>query len=193
MLDRYTLSNVYFRHLHACIHHLRNICRTWLADNHSTTAKTFSPSSNIVHRLITTHSTKDDYLINSTCGSVKPKPRCIPDSRQIHEPLIKPCNTVHVSAFNVRTLKHTGQQAVTLYRLTVDMFCVSETRMADDTRTELTAPLVSDRFWLRCPSDALANSSWLTGVGIVISARAEATPQEYRWIPINCRPCATRL
>ena len=100
-----------------------------------------------------------------------------------------------MAAFNVRTLKQAGQQAalaLTLDSLGVDVCCVSETRIQDSSViTELTAPSVSSRFWLRTSGDPEAAATGSAEVGIVLSSRAEGCLLD--WIPVNSRLCAVPL
>ena len=100
-----------------------------------------------------------------------------------------------MAAFNVRTLKQTSQQAalaLTLDSVGVDVCYVSETGIQDSSViTELTAPLVSSRFWLRTSGDPEAAAAGSSGVGIVLSSIAEGCLLD--WIPFNSRLCAVRL
>ena len=109
--------------------------------------------------------------------------------------LIKPRSSVHIAAFNVRTLKQMGQQAAlvrTLDTLTIDVCCVSETRIQDPTTVvELTAPDVTSHYRLRTSGSPESAAAGQGGVGIVLSSRAEASLTD--WIPVSSRLCAVRL
>ena len=110
------------------------------------------------------------------------------------KPLITSRSTANVAAFNVRTLRQMGQQAalaLTLDKLRVDICCVSETRLGEVPRTEISAPTLRSRYWLRCSSDQSAVTTGQAGVGVVLSAKAEASLID--WIPLNSRLCAVRL
>ena len=110
------------------------------------------------------------------------------------KPFITSRSTANIAAFNVRTLRQIGQQAalaLTLDKLRVDICCVSETRLGELPRTEISAPTLSSRYWLRCSSDQAAVTSGQAGVGVVLSAKAEASLID--WIPLNSRLCAVRL
>ena len=73
----------------------------------------------------------------------------------------------------------------------MDICCISETKLYETSRVQLTAPAVSAHFWLRCSGDASAVATGQAGVGIVLSSTAEASLLE--WIPVNSRLCAVRL
>jgi hypothetical protein len=102
---------------------------------------------------------------------------------------------VHLAAFNVRTLKQAGQQAAlarTLDSLCIDVCCISETRIQDEsTVIELTAPSLSSYFRLRTSGNPEAATAGNAGVGIVLSQRAEESLLD--WIPVDSRLCAVRL
>ncbi|CAH8658448.1 unnamed protein product [Schistosoma rodhaini] len=112
--------------------------------------------------------------------------------------LLKPRSKLHVGAFNVRTLCQIGQQASlakTLESRTIDVCCVSETRIQDPSVViHLTSPRQNGqptKYTLRVSGDPLASSRGLAGVGIALSTRAEQALLE--WIPVNSRLCAVRL
>ena len=110
------------------------------------------------------------------------------------EPFITSRSTANIAGLNVRTLRQIGQQAalaLNLDKLRVDICCVSETRLGELPRTEIGAPTLSSRYWLRCSSDQAAITSGQAGVGVVLSAKAEASLID--WIPLNSRLCAVRL
>ena len=103
-------------------------------------------------------------------------------------------HSFNLGAFNVRTLKQIGQQAAlatTLDHFNIDICCVSETRLYDSSRREITAPALSKKFWLRCSGDSAAADIGQAGVGVALSPKAEASLIE--WIPVNSRLCAVRL
>ena len=112
--------------------------------------------------------------------------------------LLKPRSKLHIGAFNVRTLCQIGQQASlakTLESRTIDVCCVSETRIQDPSVViHLTSPRQNGqptKYTLRVSGDPLASSRGLAGVGIALSTRAEQALLE--WIPVNSRLCAVRL
>ncbi|VDP01928.1 unnamed protein product, partial [Schistosoma mattheei] len=111
---------------------------------------------------------------------------------------MKPRSKLHIGAFNVRTLCQIGQQASlarTLESHTIDVCCVSETRIQDPSVViHLTSPRQDEepaRYTLRVSGDAMASSRELAGVGIALSMRAEQALLE--WIHVNSRLCAVRL
>ncbi|VDP57609.1 unnamed protein product [Schistosoma margrebowiei] len=112
--------------------------------------------------------------------------------------LLKSRSTLHIGAFNVRTLCQIGQQASlakTLEYRTIDVCCASETRIQDPSVViHLTSPLQNGeptRYILRVSDEAMASSRGQAGVGIALSMRAEQALLE--WIPVNSRLCAVRL
>ncbi|VDP40026.1 unnamed protein product [Schistosoma curassoni] len=112
--------------------------------------------------------------------------------------LLKPRSKLHIGAFNVRTLCQIGQQASlarTLESRTIDVCCVSETRIQDPSVViHLTSPRQHGeptRYTLRVSGDLPASSRGLAGVGIALSMRAEQALLE--WIPVNSRLCPVRL
>lgn len=109
--------------------------------------------------------------------------------------VFRPRSPIYLGAFNVRTLMQAGQQAalaLTLDSLNIDVCCVSETRIQDATTyTDLTAPSLRSSYRLRTSGDPRSQDAGYAGVGIALSARAEAALIE--WIPVNSRLCAVRL
>jgi len=109
--------------------------------------------------------------------------------------IFKPRSSIYLGAFNVRTLMQAGQQAalaLTLDSLNIDVCCVSETRIQDPTTyIDLTAPALRSSYRLRTSGDPRSQEAGYAGVGIALSARAEAALVE--WIPVNSRLCAVRL
>ncbi|MGL5799640.1 MAG: endonuclease/exonuclease/phosphatase family protein, partial [Plesiomonas sp.] len=94
----------------------------------------------------------------------------------------------------MRSLKQIGQQAalaLTLDNLKLDVCCISETRLGAVPRMELTAPYILNEYWIRCSSDQPATTAGMSGVGVALGARAEASLLD--WIPVNSRLCAVRL
>ncbi|GAA56555.1 hypothetical protein CLF_111095 [Clonorchis sinensis] len=100
---------------------------------------------------------------------------------------IKPRRPVYLASFSVRTLKQAGQQAtlvLTLDSLGIDVCCVSETRIQDEsTVVELAAPSFSTRFRLRTPGHPEAAAAECAGVDIVLSHRMEGTMLD--WITVD--------
>ncbi|CAH8627016.1 unnamed protein product [Schistosoma rodhaini] len=92
---------------------------------------------------------------------------------------------------------HIRQQiglAMSLEGLNVDVCCLSETRIQDSNEVlQIRSPSVASKslFHVRLSRDPVASSSGLAGVGVALSARAEAALID--WIPINSRLCAVRL
>ncbi|KER32056.1 hypothetical protein T265_01833 [Opisthorchis viverrini] len=109
--------------------------------------------------------------------------------------VLKPRRPVYLAAFNVCTLKQTGQKAAlapTPESLGIDVCCVSETTIQDaSTVIELTAPSVSTRFRVRTSGDPEAAAAGCAGVGIVLSHRVEVSLLD--WMPVDSRLCAVRL
>ncbi|VDP74480.1 unnamed protein product, partial [Schistosoma curassoni] len=104
--------------------------------------------------------------------------------------LLKPRSKLHIGAFNVRTLCQIGQQASlarTLESRTIDICCVSETRIQDPSVViHLTSPRrngESTRYTLRVSGDPTASSRGLAEVGIALSMKAEQAL--LGWIPVN--------
>ncbi|KER23541.1 hypothetical protein T265_08585 [Opisthorchis viverrini] len=111
-----------------------------------------------------------------------------PAEKGISKSIFKP-HSVYLAAFNVRTLKQAGQLAalaLTLDSLGIDVCCVSETRIQDEsTVIELTAPLVSTFFRLRTSGDQEADAARCAAIGIFLSQRAE--------VSVDSRLCAVCL
>lgn len=90
-----------------------------------------------------------------------------------------------------------GQQAAlarTLETLSIDICCLSETRLQDASSVStLRSPSCDPgaTFSLRLSGDNAASSVGQAGVGIALSPRAEAALID--WIPVNSRMCAIRL
>ncbi|KAH9584754.1 hypothetical protein MS3_00006241 [Schistosoma haematobium] len=90
-----------------------------------------------------------------------------------------------------------GQQiglAMSLESLNIDVCCLSETRIQDSSEVlQIRSTSVTSKslFYVRLFRDPVASSSGLAGVGVTLSARAEAALVD--WIPINSRLCAVRL
>ena len=110
---------------------------------------------------------------------------------------LKPRTPFKLAYFNVRTLMQIGQQMgldMSLESLNVDVCCLSETRIQDSSEVlQIRSPSVASKslFHVRLSGDSVASSSGLAGVGVALSARAEAALID--WIPINSRLCAVRL
>ncbi|VDP77922.1 unnamed protein product [Schistosoma mattheei] len=96
-----------------------------------------------------------------------------------------------LAAFNVRTPMQVGQQielAMSLGSLNIDVCCLSETRIQDSGEVlQIRSPPVASKslFYVRLSEDPVASSSGLAGVGVALSARAEAALID--WIPITSR------
>ncbi|CAH8540670.1 unnamed protein product [Schistosoma guineensis] len=83
---------------------------------------------------------------------------------------------------------------MSLESLNIDVCCLSETRIQDSGEVlQIRSPSVTSKslFYVRLSGDPVASSSGLAGVGVALSARAEAALID--WIPINSRLCAVRL
>ncbi|CAH8632296.1 unnamed protein product [Dicrocoelium dendriticum] len=108
-----------------------------------------------------------------------------------------PLSSFRLACFNVRTLLQIGQQAAlsrTLETLSIDICCLSETRLQDSSSVlNLRSPSddTSSTFSLRPSGDDAASSTGQVGVGIALSPRAEAALVD--WIPIRRQMCAVRL
>ncbi|CAH8661455.1 unnamed protein product [Schistosoma guineensis] len=104
---------------------------------------------------------------------------------------LKPRAPFKLAAFNVRTFMQVGQQiglAMSLESLNIDVCCLSETRIQDSGEVlQIRSPSVASKslFYVRLSGDPVASSSGLAGVGVALSARAEAALID--WIPINSR------
>ncbi|VDP80344.1 unnamed protein product, partial [Schistosoma curassoni] len=112
--------------------------------------------------------------------------------------LLKLRSKLYIGAFNVHTLCQIGQQsslARALESRTIDVCCVSETRMQDPSVfIHLTSPRQNGeptRYTLRVSGDPTASSRGLAGVGIALSMKVGQALLE--WIPVNSRLCAVRL
>ncbi|KAK4474221.1 hypothetical protein MN116_000067 [Schistosoma mekongi] len=112
--------------------------------------------------------------------------------------ILRPRSKLHIGAFNVRTLCQVGQQASlarTLESRSIDVCCVSETRIQDPSVIiHLTSPSQKEqpsRYTLRLSDDSTATSRGLAGVGIALSMKAEQALLD--WIPVDSRLCAVRL
>ncbi|CAH8497241.1 unnamed protein product [Dicrocoelium dendriticum] len=111
--------------------------------------------------------------------------------------LWSPRVSLRLACLNVRTLLQIGQQAAlarTLETLSIDICCLSETRLQDSSSVlTLRSPTcdTGGTFSLRLSGDDAASNAGQAGVGIVLSPRAEAALLD--WIPVNSRMCAVRL
>ncbi|GAA54324.1 hypothetical protein CLF_102289 [Clonorchis sinensis] len=85
---------------------------------------------------------------------------------------------IHVAAFNLRTLCQIGQQASlseTLLSLSIDVCCVSETRIRDPTSACSSSGLRRTQMFNRRASDDLdAMVRDIYGVGVALSSMAES-------------------
>ncbi|CAH8872067.1 unnamed protein product, partial [Trichobilharzia szidati] len=108
--------------------------------------------------------------------------------------ILKPGAAFKLATYNVRTLMQIGQQARlvrTLESLTIDVCCISETRIQDPSKLSSPSGSSSSMYHLLLSGDPAASASGVAGVGVALSARAEAALLD--WIPINSRLCAVRL
>ncbi|CAH8517778.1 unnamed protein product [Schistosoma margrebowiei] len=83
---------------------------------------------------------------------------------------------------------------MSLESLNINVCCLSETRIQDSGEVlQIRSPSVALKslFYVRLSGDPVASSFGLAGVGVALSARAEAALVD--WIPINSRLCAVRL
>ncbi|CAH8665748.1 unnamed protein product [Schistosoma haematobium] len=121
----------------------------------------------------------------------------LPPNTRTEAVFLKPRAPFKLAAFNVRTFMQVGQQiglAMSLESLNIDVCCLSETRIQDSGEVlQIRSPSVASKslFYVRLSGDPVASSSGLAGVGVALSARAEAALVD--WIPINSRLCAVRL
>ncbi|CAH8656790.1 unnamed protein product [Schistosoma margrebowiei] len=121
----------------------------------------------------------------------------LPPNTRTEAVFLKPRAPFKLDAFNVRTFMHVGQQiglATSLESLNIDVCCLSETRIQDSGEVlQIRSPSVASKslFYVRLSGDPVTSSSGLAGVGVALSARAEAALVD--WIPINSRLCAVRL
>ncbi|CAH8475742.1 unnamed protein product [Schistosoma intercalatum] len=121
----------------------------------------------------------------------------LPPNMSIEAVFLKPRAPFKLATFNVRTLMQVEQQiglAMSLESLNIDVCCLSETRIQDSGEVlQIRSPSVASKslFYVRLSGDPMASSCGLAGVGVALSARAEAALID--WIPINSRLCAVRL
>ncbi|VDP89460.1 unnamed protein product [Schistosoma mattheei] len=104
---------------------------------------------------------------------------------------LKPRAPFKLAAFNVRILMQVGQQiglAMSLESFNIGVCCIYETRIQDSGEVlQSRSPSVASKilFYMRLSGDPVASSSGLAGVGVAVSARAEAVL--INWIPFNSR------
>ncbi|CAH8600719.1 unnamed protein product [Schistosoma mattheei] len=121
----------------------------------------------------------------------------LPPNTRTEAVFLKPRAPFKLAAFNVHTFMQVGQQiglAMSLESLNIDVCCLSETHIQDSGEAlQIRSPSVASKslFYVRLSGDPVASSSGLAGVGVALSARAEAALVD--WIPINSRLCAVRL
>ncbi|CAH8510864.1 unnamed protein product [Schistosoma intercalatum] len=121
----------------------------------------------------------------------------LPPNMSTEAVFVKPRAPFKLAAFNVRTLMQVGQQiglASSSESLNIDVCCLSETRIQDSgevLQIRSTSVTSKSLLYVRLSGDPVASSSGLAGVGVALSARAEAELVD--WIPINSRLCAVRL
>ncbi|VDP49028.1 unnamed protein product, partial [Schistosoma margrebowiei] len=112
-------------------------------------------------------------------------------SKSTEAAFLKPRAPFKLAAFNVCTLMQVGQQlglAMSLESLRIDVCCLSETPIQDSGEVlQIRSTSVTSKsfFYVRLSVDPVASSSGLAGVGVALSARAEAALID--WIPINSR------
>ncbi|CAH8661049.1 unnamed protein product [Schistosoma margrebowiei] len=121
----------------------------------------------------------------------------LPPNMSTEAVFLKPRAPFKLTAFNVRTLMQVGQQiglAMSLESLNIDVCCLFETRIQDSGEVlQCRSPSVASKslFYVRLFGDPVASSSGPAGVGVALSARAEAALID--WIPINSQLCTVRL
>ncbi|CAH8555377.1 unnamed protein product [Schistosoma haematobium] len=121
----------------------------------------------------------------------------LPPNTHTEAVFLKPRAPFKLTAFNVRTLMQVGQQiglGISLGSLNINVRCLFETRIQDSgEELQIHTPSVASKslLYVRLSWDPVAFSSGLAGVGVALSARAEAALID--WIPINSRLCAVRL
>ncbi|CAH8543988.1 unnamed protein product [Schistosoma margrebowiei] len=121
----------------------------------------------------------------------------LPPNTRTEAVFLKPRAPFKVAAFNVRTLVQVGQQiglAMSLESLNIDVCCLSETRIQDSGEVlQIRSPSVASKslFYVRLSGDSVASSCGLAGVGVALSARAEAAL--INWISISSQAYAVRL
>ncbi|CAI2732650.1 unnamed protein product [Schistosoma spindalis] len=104
----------------------------------------------------------------------------LPPNTNTETAFLKPRAPSKLASFNVRTLMQVGQQiglAMSLESLNIDVCCLSETHIQDSGEVlQIHSPSVSSEglFYVRLSRDFVASSSGLSGVGVALSARAEA-------------------
>ncbi|VDO83233.1 unnamed protein product, partial [Schistosoma curassoni] len=111
----------------------------------------------------------------------------LPPNTNTEAVFLKPRATFKLAAFNARTLMQVGQQiglAVSLESLHIDVCCLSETRIQDSgevLQIRFLSVASKSLFYVRLSGDPVASSAGLAGVGVALSARAEA--ELIDWIP----------
>ncbi|KAH9590416.1 hypothetical protein MS3_00003110 [Schistosoma haematobium] len=121
----------------------------------------------------------------------------LPPNTNTEAVFMKPRAPFKLAAFNVCTLTQIGQQiglAMSLESLNIVVCCLSETRIQNSSEVlQIRSPSVASisSFYVRLSGDPLVSTSGFAGVGVSLSARAEAALID--WIPINSRLCAVRL
>ncbi|CAI2725590.1 unnamed protein product [Schistosoma spindalis] len=109
----------------------------------------------------------------------------LPTNMSTEAVFLKPRAPFKLAAFNVRTLMQVGQQmelAMSLESLNIDVCCLSETLIQDSGEVlQVRSPFVASKslFCVHLFGDPVASSSGLAGVGVALSARAEAALVPY--------------
>ncbi|KAH9591822.1 hypothetical protein MS3_00003964 [Schistosoma haematobium] len=102
-----------------------------------------------------------------------------------------------LASFNVRTIMQIGQQiglATSLGSLDIDVCSLSETRIQDSSevvQNRSTSVASKGLFYVRLSGNPVASSSGLAGIGVALSARAEAALID--WVSTKSRLCAVRI
>ncbi|CAH8506234.1 unnamed protein product [Schistosoma intercalatum] len=93
---------------------------------------------------------------------------------------LKPRAPFKLAAFNVRTFMQVGQQirlVMSLESLNINICCLSETRIQDSGEVlQIRSSSVASKslFYVRLSGNPVAYSFGLAGIGVALSARAEA-------------------
>ncbi|CAH8657151.1 unnamed protein product [Dicrocoelium dendriticum] len=175
-------------------------CLNSTAQRPLTDHPTSRPSSTCTLMSSTVTVTNDPRLAADGSNSQTPGSQCPAIATASHSTeapaLLRPGSPFILAAFNVRTLMQIGRQAClarTLETPSVDICCLSETRLQDSSAViRMASPVNSDaKYYLRLSGDPESAAIGQAGVGVVLSARAESALLD--WIPVNSRLCAVRL
>ena len=113
-------------------------------------------------------------------------------SNMLAEPFYRRRQDVNVAYWNVRTMRDSGTQALTIHSLWkygIDIACLSETRLADSGHTVIKVPQAETHYHLY--HSGVMDNSGLHGVAIALSQPANAALLE--WRPISSRMAKIRL